>query len=267
MDYLPYSLPFCYRFNLHKLSGFLIDDSDWKTLAKIYGVSRKELRDVDRKFSGMLKETAERISADIPIKEGMEKISLLCIGDSITSDRLSYANIIREVWNQSLNREVIDAGISGDTTSDLINRHYSACLNFDFTAAAIFIGTNDARGHKDGKNITNTSVAEYERNLEYIMSTIAEQGKSIINITIPPVNNTKITAFFGDAENWNYDKDVIHEINNIIRKLSKKYRTELADLAGKCSKEEIEVLDEDGLHLCLKGNEITARLVLSIIDG
>ena len=266
MNHLPYSLSFCFRFNLHKRTGFLIEDTDIKVLSGMYGVRKKELRYVSREFSEILDKIAEQIRIDFPGPENSKETRLLCIGDSITSDRLSYANIIKTVWKNTPSKSVIDAGISGDTTSDLIDRHYSNGLNLDFTAASIFIGTNDARGHKDGTAITNTGRMEYERNLEYLITTIMEKGKSVINITIPPVDNVRLNTFFGNEANYFYRKSMIDEINDVIRRLSKKHGTHLADFAKVIAEQEIDVLDVDGIHLNIKGNESAARLVLGLMN-
>ena len=265
MDQLPYELRFCHRFNLHKLLGFDIGDDDLKAIARIYGVSEKELHKIDEDLRKEVSESAGTVRRELKYETPQSRSTYLALGDSITSDRTGYAKIIRELWAGNPDRTVIDAGISGDTTSDVTNRFYSDVINFSFDAASIFIGTNDSRGLGDGYGMTNVSAEEYSRHLGYYVRRLKESGAEVIVVTIPPVDNERLSRFFGTEPNWSYSAGQIAKVNKTIRKTAKKEKIHLADLATAIEERGFDPLDEDGLHLNSTGQQLCAQLILSIL--
>ncbi len=265
-EHLPYDLEFCFRFNLHKLAGFLIDDYDIEKLSRMYIVPEKELRGIHDNLESRIAGAAEQLKSRLSYSGPVDSLTWLALGDSITSDRMSYAKLIRSVWKGENDRRVLDAGISGDTTSDLINRYYGTALELDFDMASIFIGTNDARGHNDRYEISNTSIPEFRRNYDYLTKTLREKVPEVITITIPMVNDERFSAFFKEENNYLYRAETIHEINTVIRDISAKHKTILVDFADEIESSEIDVLDKDGLHLSLLGHELLAGLLLEVLD-
>lgn len=265
MNQLPYDLKFCHRFNLHKQMGFNIEDDDLKSIARIYGVPEKELRAVDTELKQEVRESAKIVQEEMEYEKPLPGCTYLALGDSITSDRTSYVNIIRELWKENPNRTVIDAGISGDTTADVTNRFYSDALIHSFDAASVFIGTNDSRGLGDGYGMTNVGVKEYSRHLTYYVRRLKEKGAQVIAVTIPPVDNERLIRFFGKESNWAYSKGHIDRVNKTIRKTAKKENIQTADLAAAVEQAGIDPLDEDGLHMNAAGQRLCAQLILQIL--
>lgn len=262
MNELPYDLYFTHRFNLHKHVGLLIDDYDLEPIARIYGVSLKELQSVQNKLDG---EVAAGVAELRKAHPSFDKtIKAIGVGDSITSDRKSWAKLLNGFFKIS-GGFVIDAGISGDTTSDVINRFYSSVLCHDFDWAVVFIGTNDCRGLDDEYRITNTSLGEYQDNLTYITKALIERHKKVVNVTIPPANPALIGNFFGEENNWTYPDKRIKDTNDFIRKMSGTLGTRLADLAQLIDSTDAKVLDEDGIHLNSAGQQTLAKLLLDIM--
>lgn len=74
----------------------------------------------------------------------MDKMKLLCIGDSLT---FGYEMEISKRWTnlleESLKIEVFNYGINGDTTSGMLSRLMNALSDVKPTHTLIFGGTND----------------------------------------------------------------------------------------------------------------------------
>lgn len=265
MNQLPYDLCFCYRFNLHKLVGMNIDDTDLPSIARIFGVGLKELETCERENQHLIDAAVEGIRSRKELTVPDTPCTYLALGDSITSDRLSYAKIIKKIWNGRPGRGIIDAGISGDTTTDVVNRFYGDVMNVDFSVISIFIGTNDSRGLGDGSGITNVSVDEYGMKLDYLVRTLQAKEKPIINITLPPVNNRRLKEFFGAESNWEYSRDHLEAVNAVIRGVSEKYGTTLVDFAAALGDRGDDYLDTDGLHLNIKGQILLAEMLFDVL--
>jgi len=259
---LPYELRFCHKFNLHKLLSMLIDDNDIESIARIYGVETAELKRVEDSFTATIAETANDLGKRFPQSD--VPLRLVAIGDSITSDRESYAKILNMMWKDSPNRKVIDCGISGDTTSNIINRFYSTVLIEEFDWAVIFLGTNDAR-ELEGDDISNISLTEFKRNMTYLSDTLLKAGKKLIHVTIPPVDSTRLQAFFVGA-NWVYNLERIKATNDFIRELSESRGTFLADLAIAIDSYDGEILESDGIHINKNGHKLLTEMLLKIVS-
>ncbi len=169
MEQLPFELDFMHKYNLHKLLGLLFEDDDIRSIARVYGIKRKELKAIEDRFQRNIVNLAEELKGRIPPKPSGAGYTIAAIGDSITSDRESWVKILKNYWGDNGEHSVIDCSISGDTTYDLINRFYSTILNQSFEWAILFIGTNDSRELLDDAHISNISLDEYKRNMNFIM--------------------------------------------------------------------------------------------------
>ncbi len=265
MEQLPYDLSFCHRFNLHKRAGLVIEDDDIASIARIYGVPAADLEKIEKDFQKQVDNAAESVRNEIGYTLPDTPAYYIALGDSITSDRLSYAKIVRSAWKSNSGRRVYDAGISGDTTSDVIDRFYADVLARDFDRITVFLGTNDSRGQNDTYKITLTSLKEYEHNLHYILSRLKESGAYVAVVTLPPVNHERFAEYFGKENNTVYHDSHLERMNNSIRRAAKKHKAGLVDLADAISSSGIDALDEDGLHLSLEGQTLMAKLVLPVL--
>lgn len=255
MEQLPYDLRFMHKFNLHKLAGLLIDDDDIASIARVYGIEEKTLQGIENEFRRNVSTQADNL------KKKLQNIPdtpcvIAAIGDSITSDRESWAKILNQLWKDVEGRRVIDCAISGDTTCHIKDRFYSSVLNETFDRAVLFIGTNDCRELDDEAHISNISHEEYMKNMYYFVDALQGRGKEVTIVTIPYVDSKRLKAYFPDA-NQRYDDTRIDRANDFLRNLAREKKTKLADLALALKKIEGDVLEEDGIHL-----NSTAQLVL-----
>jgi lysophospholipase L1-like esterase len=269
VDQLQYPLAFVHKFNLYKLSGLLIEDDDLSSIARVYGVSLDELKGIEEQFRRNVEElsaalvAAGRPAAD-PTNDGTPSVSILAIGDSISSDRESYVKILNHYWRNDPSRRMLDAAVSGDTSADLIKRFYSTVLNREFQWAVLFIGTNDSFQLDDERRISVLSPDEYRRNIRFITETLIAKGKKIIQITIPPVDNERLRSFFPDS-NSVYTREQIGEVNAFIRGWASENGYPVADLARAIEGQGEDVLEPDGLHLNGRGQSMICELLLELL--
>ena len=262
MEQLPYELDFMHKYNLHKWLGLLIEDSDLRFISRMYGVKFKDLKKIDEVFSNNIERFAEELAGKVQIKSIETPYSIAAIGDSISSDRQSWVKILNHLWKGE--RFIIDCAITGDTTSDLVDRFYGTVLNEEFEWAVVFIGTNDCRELDDDVHVSKISLDEYKRNMNYIMESLLKRGKRVINVTLPLVDNERLKGQFPD-NNWKYDRSRIDQTNDFIRSLSKKSGTHLADLAESIDAYDGDVLEEDGQHMNGQGQLILCKLLHEIL--
>lgn len=264
MDQLPYTLDFMHRFNLHKLLGLLIEDNDLRSIARIYGVRVRELKKIEEMFMKDIEEMASELRQKFPPKPIEKSYVVAAIGDSITSDRISWAKVLNFLWKDDGKRRIIDCAISGNTTSDVIDRFYSTILNQSFQWAVLFLGTNDSRQLDDEAHISNTSLEEYRRNMTYFTETLLKKGIEVVHVTIPQVDNGRFKSYFPD-DNSVYDPKLINDTNRVIRELSAKKGTRLADLAKRLEGYKGDFLSPDGIHLNRNGQMQLCELMLEIL--
>jgi len=264
MNQLPYELSFMHKYNIHKVLGLLIDDYDLRSIARIYGVTMREIKKIENSFTQNISEVASDLKRKFPAKSLDRPYIVAAIGDSLTSDRESYAKILNHLWRDDPKRKIIDCAVSGDTTHHIINRFYSTVLNKSFDWAIIFLGTNDCRELADEAHVSIISFEEYKRNINYITESLLKRNKKIIHVTIPYVDNERLREFFPDA-NWRYDKKRINITNDFIRKLSNRYKTKLADLSREIDNFKGDVLEPDGIHLNQQGQILLCEMLLKIL--
>jgi lysophospholipase L1-like esterase len=263
MNQLPHPLEHVHKFNLHKWLGLIIEDDDLESIARIYGVSRSRLARLDRGFRG----NVARLAASLPKRQEKplaSPLTILALGDSISSDRESWAKILNSYWRGDPNRRVLDCAISGDTTSSLLDRFYSTVLNQEFDWVVLFIGTNDCRELDDPAHVSEISPEEYRRNMEYITGRFVERGNRVVLVTLPPVDNARLRAFFPEANSC-YDPARLEATNRYLRELAARKGFAVADLAAAVQAQSQDVLEEDGLHLNGAGQTILCRLLLDLL--
>ena len=263
MEQLPYSLEFMHKFNLHKLLGLAITDDELGPIARIYGVSRARLARIERGFQV----NVARLASSLPKREEKplpSALTILAVGDSLTSDRESWVKILNRYWEGEANRRVLDCAVSGNTSSDLLDRFYSTVASREFDWVVLFIGTNDCRQLDDPVQISLISAEEYRRNVDYLTGWFLQKGKRVVLVTLPPVDNTRMRAYFPE-ENSRYDPARLEATNRYLCELAGRKGFALADLAAAIQAQGLEVLGEDGLHLNGAGQTLLCRLLLELL--
>jgi lysophospholipase L1-like esterase len=259
MDQLPYPLEFMHKFNLHKWLHLNAADDDLATIARVYGVRRGLLARIERRY----RENVERLAASLPrrAEPPLERpVRILALGDSITSDRESWARILARYWREDPRRRILDCAISGDTTASLLERYHSTVGIQEFEWVVLFIGTNDCR--QLDEQTPMLSLEEYRRNLEILLDRLA--GKRIVLVTLPPADNARFRAFFPESGNC-YDAGHLAAANRLLRELASQRKLALADLAAGLEPLGGQALEPDGLHMSSAGQLVLCRLLLDLL--
>ncbi len=115
----------------------------------------------------------------MPPREIDPNVVLVCAGDSLTAglnpgdDSETYVARLRE----RLGCQVINAGVAGDLTSDLLARVDREVLRHDPNVVLVFIGGNDYLG--------GTTRAKFAKDLEALVKQLAESDATLIVVEVP----------------------------------------------------------------------------------
>lgn len=259
-------LRFQLKFNIHKMMPLPVGDDDIPRIAAILDCSPGLLEEIDREFResvlalsiSLKKSHARKITA---IRKRGRKV--ICIGDSITSDRESYQKILAAAFRKDTNVTFMDAAVSGDTTKDLRDRFYNTILCHEFDTATIFIGTNDARMFDNGSYLPLTGLSDYELNVKYLIRFLGERTNDIYLITLPYADNRLLKDSFGDRKFF-YTREHVDAMNALIRRIAAETGCTVIDFAGSL-KEETGYLEKDGLHITPRTQGKLAGLILDAL--
>jgi lysophospholipase L1-like esterase len=212
------------------------------TIAELYGVPVARYR---RAVAALIAETLEAARDLEPVRVAGP---VLAVGDSHTDDMASWAEILDAV----LDVEVINAGLSGDTTTAArarLGRLPPA------EHAFVLLGTNDARRHGDQDMLV--SHAETRRNLAEIDQTLRRRCEHVTWITPPPVDERRICSDRALA-----DADVTWRLADVATKASL-VRDTFADVIDVWPVFTEAHLAADGLHPSTAGQRRIAAEVLT----
>ena len=163
--------------------------------------------------------------------------NIVFFGDSITE---GYN--VKEFYDEY---RVVNSGISGNTTNDLINRIDNDLYDYNPSVVIIQIGTNDLRANiKDEEIITN---------IKTIIKGIRKNRKnaSILVESIYPLNRDMDTEYWNGV-NTDYNNKHIIKLNKDIKKLCKIEHIKYIDVYTSLlddNKNLKEVYSKEGLHL------------------
>ncbi|MFC1752719.1 GDSL-type esterase/lipase family protein [Thermoproteota archaeon] len=112
---------------------------------------------------------------------GSQGENVICFGDSITRG----ANVVAEksypsLLSKLLGREVINAGVGGDTTASAIRRLDRDVLERDPLLVVVILGGNDF--------LTKVPREKTFKNLEFIVKSIKAQGAIVVLGQLGPIN-------------------------------------------------------------------------------
>ena len=175
--------------------------------------------------------------------------NIVFYGDSITE---GYN--VKEFFDEY---RVVNSGISGDTTENLIARIDSDLYDYNPSMVIIQIGTNDIRtGIKDEDII---------KNLKLIIKGIRKNRKNanILIESIYPINREMNTEYWKDV-NPDYTNKHIIKVNKMIQKMCKnehiKYINVYSHLLDDNNNLK-EIYSKEGLHLTDLGYYKTTKVI------
>jgi acyl-CoA thioesterase I len=230
-------------------------------LAAAYGCSPSALASARRRLAARLEAAAGELLGDPELREAVERFplaaggTLVAIGDSITDDRLSWAELLRCCLDRVRPGEVtvVNAGVSGDTTADALERLYGVSeLAPDLVIA--MLGTNDRQLHGPHR-APLLSPADSVANASAISGWLTDAGARAVWLTPPPADRTALATTVADRP---FDLD-IRGLTTFTRALTSS-SLEVVDTGAHLTAP--EDLEPDGVHPSLTGQTKIAKSVL-----
>lgn len=175
--------------------------------------------------------------------------SILFLGDSLTeglglSKKKAYPNLVLELIKTKLNKQinVINAGVSGSTTSDGLSR-LKWYLKRKPDIVFIALGANDG--------LRGLNLNQSQENLEQIVSYALKSGAKVLlaGMLIPP----------------NYGPEYSEEFKNIFINIKDKYKLKYMPFLLKGVAGEQNLNQADGIHPNEKGHKIIANEVFEFL--
>jgi acyl-CoA thioesterase-1 len=180
--------------------------------------------------------------------ERSSKPVIVCFGDSLTAGYgaeagQSYPDFLQEdLDGKGFHYRVVNAGISGNTTKDGVDRLGSIVAMKPEVVVVEFGGNDGLRGLR---------IEDSRANLDKIISTLQASGAKVVlaGITLPP----------------NYGQDYIKQFNATYNLLAKKYNVPVIPFLLKDVFGIPGMMQADNTHATGKGNEQVARNVLPLV--
>jgi acyl-CoA thioesterase-1 len=170
---------------------------------------------------------------------------IVAFGDSLTAGfgaepGNSFPDYLQKELDQSgLRWRVVNAGVSGDTTTDGVNR-LDEVLRAEPRIVIVEFGGNDG--------LRGLPIETTHANLEQIVTTLRGSGATVVlaGMTLPP----------------NYGPDYIREFETIYQDLAAKYKLTRIPFLLEGVATRPQLMQRDGLHPTAQGNAIVAQTVL-----
>lgn len=165
-----------------------------------------------------------------------------------------------ENFYPELSMKVINKGISGNRSKDLVARWKEDTLDLNPTIVTILIGINDTWRAFDSAD--PTSVEDYAKNCEIIMKQTKDAGASLIILEPFAVPTGTVKA------SWRPDIDPKIDA---LRALSVKYADAYIPLDGIFYNLSVatapEIFTGDGVHPSPAGHRIIAKEIIKVLEG
>ena len=174
---------------------------------------------------------------------------IVCFGDSLTAGfgtetGQSYPDYLQaDLDSKGYSYRVVNAGISGNTTKDGVERVASIVAMKPAMVVVEFGGNDGLRGLR---------IADTRANLDKIVSSLKESGTKVVlaGITLPP----------------DYGPDYIRQFNETYALLADKYRVPMLPFLLKGVFGVDGMMQADRTHATSEGNKVVAQNVLSLIQ-
>jgi len=256
--------------NLEKRFPLLPGINNTEAVAHLMGLEEEELLKLRNRFEQNAKEAAQELLKEDEVLEWLEDLpfeegdTIVALGDSMTDDLQGWFNIFKQVLEIALpdtDFNLINSGVSYDTTSDALKRLNRDVLAHEPDWVIVALGTFDAQKLHVEPNRPLVSLADYWENTKTIEEAIKEvTDNPLIWISPPPVIAEmlqKIRLF---------DFDIFEEdLQNIREILSGKQGYIVDPMGSRMSSDgEVEAWNylSDGLHPSLSGHVNTVRELL-----
>jgi acyl-CoA thioesterase I len=177
-----------------------------------------------------------------------DRPSIVAFGDSLTAGYgtdagNSYPDFLeRDLEAKGFHYHVVNAGISGNTTKDGVERLNDVLALKPAVVIVAFGGNDGLRG---------LPIESTRKNLDQIISTLQRAGTRVVlgGITLPP----------------NYGADYIRQFNETYSLLARQYHVPLLPFLLQGVYGAAGSMQADGIHATAQGNQQVARNLLPLI--
>lgn len=173
-----------------------------------------------------------------------DRRAIVAFGDSLSAGYgaepgSSYPDFLQKELDAHGQRyRIVNLGISGDTTTDGLNRVAEVLSNKPYLVIIEFGGNDGLRG---------LPIETTRANLEKIVSTIQASGAKVLlaGMTLPP----------------NYGADYIKPFEGMYKDLGKRFNAPLIPFLLEGVGGHPDLMQQDGIHPTAQGNRIVAQTV------
>lgn len=207
---------FVLRFNLENMVIPNINDRIG-ALSAIFEFERTELEESADYYNNCLTALAGSINTDL-VEKARKTLSdkkIAFFGDSLTSDRISYANIIKKL---NIFKKVDIYAVSGSVSSQLLRTFSQNVKMDDYDIITLFVGTNDSA--LTDIDFPFISANEFKRNLFYVGDFIQARNAQGICFKLP----IHPERTFSDG------KIITQDYNDAIEMVGKMQRIKIFDI-------------------------------------
>ena len=181
------------------------------------------------------------------------------IGDSLT---FGYGVNKNENWvyklQTSLNFNIINKGVNGNTTVDMLSRFSTDVINNAPSLIFIMGGTNDL--------LCNRSLTSIIKNLEImIKESLSINSKVILGIP-PTIIGSQAYKLFSPSSTYSYCENTLPELRNAIISLSEKYNIQYFDFFNITTKNISNNIFSDGIHLNILGQNLLFNYAYKVLS-
>jgi acyl-CoA thioesterase I len=249
-------------------------DLDERMMARLLDCDLGSLHQIRSELRTALGRACDELLADSTFTQAVLALPfrpgevVVAVGDSITADQLSWAEILGCVFARLRPEEVrfVNASVSGVTTADLIARLHDIAAHEPSWVIAM-IGTNDARRHGSGGPVRMASAGETARNLAALGPLLRERTASrLVLVTPPPVDEERLLAYEAFREvrvTWRSE-----EIDQVAELVRGQTDVLVIDVHRELVSEEAAgYLTADGIHPSIAGQMRIARAIATALAG
>lgn len=183
-------------------------------------------------------------------------LKVVCFGDSITARKEGFDKpmLTSKLASTLENNDVINAGVSGDNTSDAVFRIEKDVMELNPDLVTVLFGANDAAFHKQ------INLEMFKENLYKIVQTLKPEK----TILISPAPVDEKVQFARTNEVLFAYADVVREVAASTNSHFIDFFTELISLENYPQK--LKGLENDGLHFGEEGYDILVGLITKKVE-
>lgn len=174
---------------------------------------------------------------------------IVAFGDSLSAGYgvepgSSFPDFVQRMIDaKKLPYRIVNAGVSGETTTDALNRVSDVLREHPAIVIVEFGGNDGLRG---------LPVSTTRENLDSVVGTLTKAGVKVLiaGMTLPP----------------NYGPDYIKPFEQTFRDLAAKYKAPLIPFLLEGVGGHRSLMQRDGIHPNVEGNRIVARTVMQALE-